>query len=187
MWRNIYQEASKSLHDVSIISSGLLDHAAQSSVAVGSHHREYARSQPNCQGHADWSSILREKKLKLSFRALIYIIFSLTNGWKCNSAEKYENLSDDKVKGVQYALTMRTPPGEMKMPLPIIEPTITVTPFNKLIFGFSSIVESSRSFFSGHPSISFKGTLWYSSDFVAMVVDLNNVSWSVVQGKISRN
>ena len=52
--------------------------------------------------------------------------------------------------------TISTPPGEMKIPLPIIEPTITVTPFSKLIFGFNSIVESSV--LSLTSLISFRGT-----------------------------
>ena len=55
-------------------------------------------------------------------------------------------------------LTIRTPPGEMKIPLPMIEPTMTVTPLRRLILGFSSIVESSlTSLFSS--STSLRGTL----------------------------
>jgi len=53
---------------------------------------------------------------------------------------------------------MRTPPGEMKIPLPMMEPTMTVTPLRRLILGLSSIVESSlTSLFSS--STSLRGTL----------------------------
>ena len=60
---------------------------------------------------------------------------------------------------------MRTPPGEMKIPLPIIDPTMTVIPFSRDILAFSSIVLSSDFFlagefiFSGVSGISFKGTM----------------------------
>ena len=35
-------------------------------------------------------------------------------------------------------LTASTPLGDTKMPLPMMEPTMTVQPFIKVIFGFSS-------------------------------------------------
>ena len=45
-------------------------------------------------------------------------------------------------------LTLRTPLGETKIPLPMIDPTITVHPFNKVIVFFSS----TRLFSSQPPS-----------------------------------
>ena len=39
-------------------------------------------------------------------------------------------------------LTLSTPLGDTNMPLPIIDPTMTVTPFRRVILGFSSIVSS---------------------------------------------
>ena len=62
-------------------------------------------------------------------------------------------------------LTMRTPPGDMKIPLPIIDPTMTVTPLSRDIFAFNSIVLLSDFFlsgefiFSGVSGISFRGTI----------------------------
>ena len=60
---------------------------------------------------------------------------------------------------------MRTPPGDMKIPLPIIDPTMTVTPLSRDILAFSSIVLFSDVFlagefiFSGVSGISFRGTI----------------------------
>ena len=57
---------------------------------------------------------------------------------------------------------MRTPPGDMKIPLPIIDPTMTVIPFSRDILAFNSIVLSfltGELSFSGVSGISFRGTI----------------------------
>ena len=52
------QEAPECLHDVSVISARLPDHAAQLCVAVGAHHREDARGEPHRQSHPHGASVL---------------------------------------------------------------------------------------------------------------------------------
>jgi hypothetical protein len=54
----------------------------------------------------------------------------------------------------------RTPVGDTKMPEPMMLPTITVTPFKRLIFAFRQI-SSSPDVMAFFPAASFSGTSAY--------------------------
>lgn len=78
----------------------------------------------------------------LRFECLIFFLF-IFNRTKWSTVRKFlltiEN-RPDTIQTISAILTlpvcMRTPVGETKIPDPIIDPTITVHPFNKLIFAF---------------------------------------------------
>ena len=55
-----------------------------------------------------------------------------------------------------FCFTISTPLGDTKMPLPMIDPTMTVTPFRRVILGLSSIVSFGATVFS--PLLSLSGS-----------------------------
>jgi hypothetical protein len=56
------------------------------------------------------------------------------------SGRKYWIRDEHKPNARQ--LTSSTPLGDTKMPLPMMDPTMTVTPLSSVIFGFSSTTSS---------------------------------------------
>ena len=94
--------------------------------------------------------------------------------WRIQCSDKYTIMKINNHFNTNWLiLTIRTPLGDTNIPLPMIDPTMTVTPFNKVILAFNSTLSSpffEASFISISSIFATCETGEYSSDFRGILV-----------------